>query len=54
MSAFIAEVKGEEIHSTPYHPQTNGHIERLWGNIKDKLLVYGVGKYVVGTLAEGR
>jgi len=34
ISNFIKEVGGEEIHSAPRHPQTNGHIERFWGSIK--------------------
>jgi len=38
ISSFIKEVGGTEIHSAPYHPQTNGHIERLWGSIKSKFI----------------
>jgi len=40
-SDFIHSIGAKEIHSAPYHPQTNGKIERFWGTLKSKIKSVG-------------
>jgi transposase InsO family protein len=46
MKEFVKSIGGRKpVNSTPYHPQTNGHIERLWGTLKPKLRIVSKQKF---------